>query len=115
MQCLVGAANASGASGNAPLHAKQVLRSLRVPVARHVLSNVRLFLEHVHALARAARPASWRAANLRGARAGSQPIVGLLVVNLLGHTGTHEPKATANIKATSTGHWAKPGSPNAGA
>jgi hypothetical protein len=49
----------------APLYAKQVQRSLRVPVARHVLSNVRLFLEHVHALARAARPASWRAASLR--------------------------------------------------
>jgi len=65
------AANASGASGNAPLQAKQVQRSLRVPVARHVLSNVRLFLEHVHALARAARPASWRAASLRIVRAGN--------------------------------------------
>jgi hypothetical protein len=66
---LVSAANASGASGNAPLHAKQVLRSLRVPVARHVCFGARLFCRHVHALAWAARPASWRAASLRTMRA----------------------------------------------
>jgi len=98
------------------LRAKQVLRSLRVPVARHVCSRARLPLEHVHALARAARPASWRAASLRIMRGKeSKAIVGLLVLNVLGHTAVHEPKATAIIKATSTEHWAKSGNPNAGA
>jgi len=97
------------------LRAKQVLRSLRVPVARHARSGSHLSCGHVHALARAARPASWRAANLLGVQTGSRAIVGLLVVNLLGHTAAHEPKATVIVKVASTGHWAKSGNPNAGA
>jgi len=113
---LASAANASSASGNAPLHAKQVLRSLRVPVARHVCSSAHLFLE-----ARARAGAVCPSRKLAGselpnhARKESRAIVGLLVVNLLRHTEAHEPKATAITKATSTGHWAKSGNPNAGA